>query len=199
MSLSRFPRLPWQFWLPLALQLMLILAAPARSMYTYATGESVLLQTAPVDPYDLLRGYYVTLSYQISQSEALDDLPGWEDVEAAEGQRNLPVYVVLAPPSDDVASDAVGENAPWIPVRISRDRPTLGPNQVALKGLYRWGRLTYGLERYYIPEDQRVEINERINQLQWTQPENYLVEVKVDGAGEAVPVSLWIGEENYRF
>jgi len=199
MALSRFPRIPWQFWLPLVMQVALILAAPARSMYTYNMGESVLLQTAPVDPYDLLRGYYVILSYQISRPDTLDDLPGWEDIEAAQNQRSLPVYVVLDPPSGKAISEVEGKGQPWLPVRISRDRPTLDPDQVALKGLYHWGSLTYGLERYYIPEDQRVEINERINQLQRSQPESYLVEVKIDGAGEAVLVSLWIGEKNYRF
>ncbi|MGF1537790.1 MAG: GDYXXLXY domain-containing protein [Elainellaceae cyanobacterium] len=182
----------WPFWLPLVLQLALILAAPARSTYTITTGQSVLLETAPVDPYDLLRGYYVTLNYQISQPVVLNGLPGWDELDAAPYRnRGLPVYVVLEGPET--------ADAPWRPVRVSRDRPQVDTNQVALRGEYRRGRLIYGLERYYIPEEQRVEINERINQIQRSQPDSYLVEVKVDGQGQSVPVSLWIGDENYRF
>lgn len=182
----------WRFWLPLALQLTLILLAPARSMYTTSTGQAVLLETAPIDPYDLLRGYYVTLSYQISQTEVLKGLPGWDEIGAASGgSRRLPVYVVVEAPDD--------EAAPWRPVRVSRDRPEVDPDQVALRGEYRWGQFIYGLERYYIPEDQRLEINEHIDQIQRSAPDSYRVEVKVDGQGQSVPVSLWIGDENYRF
>ncbi len=190
--MTRFPRIPWQFWLPLTLQLALIFVGPARSMYTTTTGQSVLLQTVPVDPYDLLRGYYVTLNYQISQGEALEGLSGWDAIVTAAQNAPLRVYVVLEAPSE-------GTGDPWTAVRVSRDRPQVEANQVALKGEYRWGRLTYGLERYYIPEDQRTEINARIDQLQRTEPERYRVEVKVDSLGQSVPVSLWVGDENYRF
>ncbi|MEO0406570.1 MAG: GDYXXLXY domain-containing protein [Cyanobacteria bacterium P01_A01_bin.135] len=183
----------WAFWLPLVLQLGLILAAPARAIYTHTTGETVLLQTAPVDPYDLLRGYYVTLSYQISASDTLDELPGWQEIKEADRQSNLPLYVVLAPP------EGASGDQPWTPVSISRDRPQLSSGQVALRGTYQWGRVVYGLERYYIPEDQRGEINERIRQQHLSEPEAYLIEVKVDARGQSAPVSLWVGEKNYRF
>ncbi|MGF1513573.1 MAG: GDYXXLXY domain-containing protein [Elainellaceae cyanobacterium] len=186
----------WRFWLPLALQLALIFLAPARAIYTTTTGQTVLLETVPVDPYDLLRGYYVTLRYQISQEETLDNLPGWESLSKETRSAPLPLYIVMQAPGD---SPRGGENAPWKPVRVSRDRPSLETDQVTLKGEYRWGRLTYGLERYYIPEDQRVEINERIAQLQRSEPDRYLVEVKVDAQGQSLPVSLWVGDENYRF
>lgn len=182
----------WAFWIPLALQLGLILMAPARAIYTHTTGEAVLLQTAPVDPYDLLRGYYVILNYQISATDTLEALPGWSDLEAAEQQQNRPVYVILAPPQEP-------GRQPWSPVAVSRDRPQLDSDQVALRGTYQWGRVVYGLERYYIPEDQRLEINERISEQQRREPEGYLVEVKVDSTGQSVPVSLWVGEKNYRF
>ena len=57
----------WRFLVPLGLQLGIILIVPAQSAYTYNFGQSAVLQTLPVDPYDLLRGYSQTLSYDISQ------------------------------------------------------------------------------------------------------------------------------------
>jgi len=50
-----------------------------------------------------------------------------------------------------------------------------------------------------MPEDQRDSINQAISQLQSQQPQSFVVEVKIDGQGHAVPVSLWVGETNYRF
>ena len=70
----------WRFAVPLLLQTALILAVPAQSAYTYFTGKTVILETRPVDPYDIMRGYYQTLSYKISDKETLKNLPGWEAV-----------------------------------------------------------------------------------------------------------------------
>ena len=74
-------RLPaWRLWVPLLLQIGLIAAVPATAVYTFMTGKTVVLQTAPVDPYDLLRGYYQVLSYDISDRTNLEKLPGWKDL-----------------------------------------------------------------------------------------------------------------------
>ena len=74
-------RLPaWRLWVPLLLQIGLIAAVPAPAVYTFITGKTVVLQTAPVDPYDFLRGYYQVLSYDISDRTNLQKLPGWKDL-----------------------------------------------------------------------------------------------------------------------
>ncbi|MEO9124284.1 MAG: GDYXXLXY domain-containing protein, partial [Microcoleus sp.] len=74
-------RLPaWRLWVPLLLQIGLITAVPATAVYTLVTGKTVVLQTAPVDPYDFLRGYYQVLSYDISDPRNLEKLPGWKDL-----------------------------------------------------------------------------------------------------------------------
>jgi uncharacterized membrane-anchored protein len=114
----------------------------------------------------------------------------------------------------------------WKPVAVSAERPSQLPaNQVALKGLVQDGFIQYGLETYYIPEDQREQINAELraagqtnltqseqnlsganrNQLQQTPP--VVMEIKVNAQGDAVPVSLWarVGKaskqqiRNYRF
>ncbi|MEB3356228.1 MAG: GDYXXLXY domain-containing protein [Synechococcales bacterium] len=200
---------PWRFWLPLGFQAVLILLLPAQALYTQAVGTPVVLQTAPVDPYDFLRGYYVTLNYDISIPRNLAELPGWEAIAPAEDPDNptaalaadTPIYVVLEPPAGDANRPEGSQPAPWMPVRVSGDRPTdLTASQIALRGTYQNGRILYGLERYYIPEDQRQEINDRIQAAQQSDnPEAYVVEVKIDSMGRSLPIRIWVEGEAYRF
>ncbi len=49
-----------------------------------------------------------------------------------------------------------------------------------------------------MPENKRKEINAQIREIQ-KEERQFVVEVKVDSKGNAVPVSLWVGERNYRF
>ncbi|NER81674.1 MAG: GDYXXLXY domain-containing protein, partial [Leptolyngbya sp. SIO1D8] len=112
-------RLPiWRFWIPLAAQLMLLVSVPAQSAYTYLTGETIVLQTAPVDPYDFLRGYYQTLNYQISDRQQLLSLPGGEEVLGDTNQTRF--YLVLEAPEE---ASGNAEVHPWQPVRVSAMRP----------------------------------------------------------------------------
>ena len=182
----------WRLWLPLAFQGLLIFSVAAQPAYTYLTGKTVIIQTRPVDPYDLLRGYYQTLSYDISSRETLQELPGWKEVTKLEG-----FYVILEKPGGDKA----GAPAAWVPVAVSGDLPeNLSGDRVALKGTFHQvGQIEYGLETYYMPEDQRIQINREISQAQASQARSFVVEVKVDDRGNAVPLSMWVGDRNYRF
>ncbi|MGK7878272.1 MAG: GDYXXLXY domain-containing protein [Xenococcaceae cyanobacterium] len=198
----------WRFLVPLIFQAALILAVPAQAIYTHFSGRTVILQTIPVDPYDLLRGYSQTLRYDISRVYNLKNLPGWDTlVKQVRGEKgkSLPAgtrfYVILEAPT---SSTSEGEPPQaWKPVAVSRDRPLdLSPNQVALQGKksnYTW--IDYGLETYYMPEDQRNDINAHISQtLGWSGQERpFVVEVKVDSQGKAAAVSLWVSDRNYRF
>jgi uncharacterized membrane-anchored protein len=199
----------WRFWLPLALQVILVLALPAQAIYTHLTGQTIVLQVAPVDPYDILRGYSVTLNYDISRPSLLETLPGWDEVadtsaDSDAGQdRGTPYYVILEAPAQTGGEPP----APWTAVAVSQDRPTdLPANQVALEATGTRGMVTYGLERYYVPEDQISQINDQIFQLQrnnpGTDPDNLppiVLEAKVDDGGNAVPLALWLGDRRYRF
>lgn len=205
------PRKPigaWRLWVPLLLQMALIVAVPAQAVYTYLNGKTAILQTAPVDPYDLLRGYYQTLSYDISSRNNLEKLPGWKELEkqrldntAVQDYDSLSLYVILEAPAKQTSK---GRPQPWKPVRVSGDRPTnLAANQLALKGKYSGGLIDYGLETYYMPEDQKEQINNEISKAQRQQDtqvkQPFVVEVKVDERGHAVPISLWVRDRNYRF
>lgn len=184
----------WRFLVPLVLQAVLILAVPGQAVWTYLTGKTVILQTQPVDPYDFMRGYSQTLSYKISNPDNLDNLPGWQEVQQNNGSDRL--FVILQAPATDPGG---GIPKPWQPVAVAPTCPrNLPPNRVALKGklIGNW-QVQYGLETYYMPEDQRDKINQEIRLLQ--QHRSFVVEVKISDNGNAVPITLWVGATNYRF
>jgi uncharacterized membrane-anchored protein len=206
-------RLPaWRMWVPLLLQIGLIAAVPATAVYTFMTGKTVVLQTAPVDPYDFLRGYYQVLSYDISARTNLQKIPGWKDLPgektpcppgAACPQNTHNVkpqtsfYVILEAPK---TATNPGRPQAWKPVRVSLENPgNLPANQIAIKGKYNGFLMEYGLETYYMPENEREKVNQEISEAQSSQRQSFLVEVKVDKTGHAVPVSLWVRDRNYRF
>jgi uncharacterized membrane-anchored protein len=184
----------WRFLIPLGLQLGIILIVPAQSAYTYNFGQPGVLQTLPIDPYDLLRGYSQTLSYDISQVDILKQFPGGKDL--VEGQK---FYVVLEP---NITKDKLPPTASKV-IKVTKELPEdLGSNQVALKGkIEQYGQVKYGLETYYLAESQRDKINQEINDLQsnadGTRP--FVVEIKVDRWGNSVPTSLWIDQHQYSF
>ena len=222
----------WRFWIPILFQTALILAVPAQALFTQLTGKTVILQTVPVDPYDLLRGYSQTLRYDISSQDSLRKLPGWKELPKQQPHGNrltfiepgTRFYVILTEP---VAASALTKlPQAWKPVAVTVKRPSkLQANQVALKGLAQPGFIQYGLETYYIPEEQREQINSDLRaarqadptqlqqtpplanstQLQQTPP--VVMEIKVNAQGDAVPIGLWakVGEaskpqiRNYRF
>ncbi len=184
----------WRFIVPFLLQLIVILSIPSQSFYTYAFGETIVIQTRPVDPYDLLRGYSQTLRYDISDLNELKQLPGGKDLKQAKT-----FYVILkAPESQDQQPPL-----PWIPSKIRIEKPqNLPDNEIAIAGTVensRWAN--YGLETYYMPENIREQINREISQLQQqsNREKSFVVEIKVDAQGNAIPNSLWIGDRNYNF
>ena len=221
----------WRFWVPLLFQTILILAVPAQALYTQLTGKTVILQTVPVDPYELLRGYSQTLRYDISRQDNLRKLPGWQELPTQPSDGNkltfiksgTRLYVILQAP----ASPTSGElPQAWKPVAVTLKRPSQLPtNQVALQGLAQHGLVEYGLETYYIPEDQREQINADLGEARLTNPSQsqqtqasanstqspqkppVVMEIRVDAQGNAVPISLWarVGKaskqtiRNYRF
>jgi uncharacterized membrane-anchored protein len=194
--------------LPLFLQVLLICSIPFQSVYALITGTTVILKTMPVDPYDILRGYYQTLSYDISRFDTLQSLRGWgktispncrdvRDGECWHLEKNLPVYITL------VRNPSINASLPqpWQPVAIDKELPrNLTANRIAIRGVSNGSSIIYGLETYYMPEQQKDVINTDVNQAQSTgQRQNLSVEIKVDHQGLAAPVSLWVGAKKYHF
>ncbi len=206
-SLPPHRRLPsWRFWLPMLLQLGLILPVPLRNAYVSVVGKTIILETIAVDPYDLFRGYSQVLAYKISDSDSFEKLPGYQIVEQLENQsgdnrqqlKTEAFYVLLEAPKGK--TDATASPRVWKPVGIVRDRPTTLPaNQIALHATSNGNAILYNLERYYMPEDRRNEINQTVQELQSREVGEVKVEAKVDRFGKAIPVSLWLGDRRYQF
>lgn len=130
------------FWLIVALQAGFLLAWAGYHEFVRRTAPTVRLEVLPVDPRDLLRGDYMTLSYTISGHAVPADWPGG----------HVEVLVALKPDSDVHVIDEVlfapdppaGDQRVW--VRAQASLPT------NFRGSEARLRLTYGIERYFVPE-----------------------------------------------
>lgn len=144
------------------LQVALIAAIVVDRAGILRDGTEITLQTRPVDPRDFLRGDYVQLRYQIS-SVRLGALAG-----TPIAAKYAPVFVKLAP---DVDGFYGAVSAHLAPVPVSG-------REVLIKGRLdggfecggnvrtycEWGNVTYGLERYFVPEGEGRAIESARNE-----------------------------------
>jgi uncharacterized membrane-anchored protein len=159
-----------------ALQLAVLLGVPAKKVYTRATGREVVLKVAPVDPYNVLKGYYVTLGYDISRPSDFPNAPTFAENEV--------IYAIVEQQ----------DNGLWQPVAIERALPqNLSTNQAAIRGRWHAGRILYGIEEFSIPESKRDVIADDLNKNQ----SEARVEVKVAANGEAALLRLKIQDRIY--
>jgi uncharacterized membrane-anchored protein len=119
------------------IQALILIAVPARKVFTRVTGRTVLLKVQPVDPYSLLSGYYATLGFDISRVDAFPNAQVFPDG---------PIYAVVAK----------GDDGTWKPAFLESHLPAnLPDNRMAILGQLRGGMITYGIEEFYVPEAQR--------------------------------------------
>ena len=111
-------------------------------------GVEVKLQTQPVDPRDFLRGDYVRLSYVISSAPV---------AAFVEGHQKGKVFVKIAPKADGF----------YEIVSVHRSPPGVAGTEKVIQGRVpyvcvetycRGTRITYGLERYFVPQGEGLEI-----------------------------------------
>lgn len=96
----------------------------------------VILATEPIDPFDVMRGDYVTLSY-----------PGLQPEDAFLEERKMGdvVYVVLEISADQRATAS----------EFTRNRPQSGLFLKGKVGKVGWQKqLVFGLEHYFVPQGQ---------------------------------------------
>jgi uncharacterized membrane-anchored protein len=182
------------FWLAISVQLFIIATIPAAKIYTINAGTTVFIKTRPVDPYDLLRGYYQTLSYDISDRHMLSKLPGGEFLKPMMNNQNnisnrvREVFVILELPKTDRTIAK--------PVAVAGQKPTNLPNDhLAIRGMWDGGQIKYGLEQFYMPEVQAKTVNNDVTRNQ----QKVTIEVKVDRGGNSALIGLWIGDKKYSF
>ena len=164
------------FAIAIIAQVLILLGVPAKKVYTRATGKDVILKVAPVDPYNVLSGYYVTLGYDISQPQTFANAPKFAAGET--------IYAIVEQQTDGV----------WKPVGIEREVPkNLPANRACLRGRWNDWRIIYGIEEFYIPEGKRQQIADDL-----TKNRNEAhVDVKVDAQGNAALVRLRIQDRVY--
>ena len=134
------------FALVIALQCAWVLGTVAVQETRLRSGTTVLLETRPVDPRDLLRGDYVILQYDV------ETLPRelLEKPESPEPAPGTTVYVTLAPRGAFHAAAKVSFAPPKDPTGpvlrgrvVSSDWRAGHENHV---------RAEYGIDRYYVRE-----------------------------------------------
>jgi uncharacterized membrane-anchored protein len=113
----------WKFILFVVLQVALLLGMIAYRQYWVATGEKILLKTAPVDPRDIFRGDYVNLGYEIS----ILDLGALGTKESF--KPNERVYIILEKNPDGVFSaKSISKELPkggkFIQGRVQHEMPS---------------------------------------------------------------------------
>lgn len=125
------------------LQALIVAGVPMRKVTALATGRTVVLKVAPVDPYNILSGYYVVLGYEIGRPAAFPGQP-------------------LLADGDVVWAVVEERDGLWRPVSLEREKPRpLPANRAALRGIMGGtGSIEYGIEEFYIPEERRGAIED---------------------------------------
>lgn len=162
------------------IQVLILVAVPARKVFTISTGKTVFLKVQPVDPYSILSGYYATLRFDISR---IDGFPNTRETYSGFSEGTW-CYAVVEQGADGI----------WKPVSLERELPAnLPDNRVALLGRIKDGTIEYGIEEFYIPEAQRDRIATDLR----TNADKARVEVKVDRSGHAALQRLIIEDRIY--
>ncbi|MGY5777092.1 GDYXXLXY domain-containing protein [Rhizobium sp. LEGMi135b] len=128
------------------------------------SGVEILLKTAPVDPRDLLRGDYVTLNYDISRVPFSTMVEGPPKMS-----RSAAILSVRLKKQDDgywgIVESSFGALDPKPDTVVLKSLPVVDyvfygdatDRSQAIIGV------TYGIERYYVPEGQGHDIESARN------------------------------------
>lgn len=146
-----------------ALQILFLFGMIGVRYYTLSAGTPVLLKASPVDPWDVFRGEYVRLEYDIT----------WIKGPDLDSNRRQDVYVVLEK----------GDKY-WQAAGIYLDKPVLAGEQIFIKGSADYYNdfkgeyhVSYGIESYFVEEGTGIGLQ---------QAKVLDAQVKVDRFGSAV-------------
>ena len=146
-----------KFWGLVLLQVILLLFIVIRYQSALSSGTPVLLKVVPVDPRDLLRGDYVTFSYEISNLD-LTKITN----QGGEYNENDTVYVRLEQ----------GDKF-WNASAIDKSFHPTTASEIWLKGRKTsnwrmpddWNKqhisISYGIEQFFVPEGTGMLGNSR--------------------------------------
>jgi uncharacterized membrane-anchored protein len=161
------------FILIIIFQVLILVGWTGYNEISIASGQTVVLQTVPVDPMDLFRGEYVQLSYTIS---TIRDIPG-----ASALKNGDKAYVHLEQDGDV-----------WEAIEVSTTRHDDWDIFITGKVTRLWNNqatIEYGIESYFVPEGKGPEI-ERARDLKGR--------VAINGAGQAFIKELIVDGAPFR-
>jgi uncharacterized membrane-anchored protein len=129
-------------------QLLVLVAVATLHAAPLVFGQTVVLDTLPVDPRDPFRGDYVILRYAFTDEAGLNGAVGLPSPASTPSpfawQEDQPAYVALTSLPD--GSWQTGPATPLPPAT----RPYLA-------GRHTGGRFLFGIEAYYVQEGQGIE------------------------------------------
>lgn len=147
-----------------AFQLAILVAVPARTMRARLSGALVTLRTAPIDPFDVLSGHYVTLAYEVER-------------EGSERGGHLCLR-----DGDEVWLTVERRDPAWALVDVTPVSPAPASGRVAIRARChtRWGPATLGIDgaqRFYVTEERGAALDARRGR------EPFLVDLRVGADG----------------
>lgn len=164
------------FIIVVLLQLVFLLGMIYSKQAVINNGQTVLLKVVPVDPRDIFRGDYVTLSYEIS---SLDKAIFDQEIASKDFQSKDSVYVTLVKQGKDYKAK-----------KVTQKKPAEG---IFIKGVIT-GRswitedekiqMNYGLDAFYVPEGTGTKWEELARN------ESLYAEIKVDKNGDSLITKL---------
>jgi uncharacterized membrane-anchored protein len=175
-----------QFFAAVVVQVLILLGMVGRHEYTLQTGQAVLLETAPVDPWSATRGQYLQLNYTISQLRS-----GQVELVGAPYKSGQQVWVRLQ------KGDPY-----WTATAVYPSKPPAAAGQVDMRGTVQWmmpdaqdqpttAFIRYGVEQFYVPEGEGPKLEQQRQALS--------VEVKVDRYGRGAISRVFVDGKEVRF
>lgn len=159
----------WKIAVVLAVQFAVLVAIPMRTLRTRTEGVDVTLWTAPVDPFDVLAGYYVTLGYEAERPPS--------GVTGPDPQHK----------GDDLWVTVHRGDPAWTPVSVTRERPDPQPDRIAMRATWNgWQAQITNAGRLYIPETQREDVEKALDAVD----RRGLVDLRLDADGNVAVLRL---------
>ena len=150
-------------------QVLLLALIPLKKISALLHGTEILLSTVQIDPYDVLRGYYVTMNYEVANRAAPKGT----------------VFTVL-----DVDSGGIARAS-----SVVTEKPR---GKLFIAGTSNGFMIDHGIGRYYIPETRTKEINKALVDVRGD-TDAVLGIAKVDADGTPALIGIRIGKKEYRF
>lgn len=167
------------FILVVTLQIVFLVAMIGMKWSTLAYGTKILLKTQPVDPWDLFRGDYVILNYEIASLDL-------KTISTIGTKKFMPGDTIF------VSLEKTGRY--WTARAVTPNKP----DGLAIKGTVQYydeyGKIlnvNYGIDSYYVPQHQGKELERDLVNLD--------VEVSVDKKGNSALAKLFYKGKEVKF